>query len=241
MTDFLVFYLPPILILMAVAVIAHLRLHNYPAYRGWWGEYKVNLMLRLCLSNHYKVFANAIYRGKTRGDTTQIDHIVVSRYGIFVLETKCFKGKIIVDSETPENWIQIVGKRKYKVQNPLMQNYAHVKAVQKVTGVHSQKIHSYAVMAGQAVFLYGMPESVFGIWGIIRRIQSYKAPVFTRGHVDSIVRALTERKIKGGYWAAKRHVEKLKTRNEEGTTSLSTGTHPEACQLSSQPKKLTIE
>ena len=219
MNDFLMLYLPPVLILGVLAGIAHVRLLEFPAYRGWWGEYKVNFMLRLCLSGEYKVFANAIYRGKTRGESTQVDHIIVSRYGIFVLETKCFKGKIITYPEAPESWLQIVGRRKYRVQNPLMQNYAHVKAVQKVTGVHSQKIHSYAVMAGQASFTHGMPERVYSIWGVIRKIQSYKAPVFTRGHVVSICRALSERRIKGGYWAARRHVEKLKHRGEGRSTA----------------------
>lgn len=174
-------------------------------------------MLRLCLSGQYKVFANAIYRGKTKEESTQIDHVIVSVYGIFVLETKCFKGKIITDPEAPELWLQIVGRRKYRVQNPLMQNYSHVKAVQKVTGVHSQKIHNYAVMAGQAKFTYGMPERVYSIWGVIRKIQSFKAPVFSRGHVVSICRSLSERRIKGGYWAARRHVEKLKLRDGVGS------------------------
>ncbi|MBJ2264211.1 NERD domain-containing protein [Pseudomonas sp. MF6787] len=206
-------YLPPVLILGVFAGIAHMRLLEYPAYRGWWGEYKVNFMLRLCLSGQYKVFANAIYRGKTKEESTQIDHVIVSIYGIFVVETKCFKGKIITDPEAPELWLQIVGRRKYRVQNPLMQNYSHVKAVQKVTGVHSQKIHNYAVMAGQAKFTYGMPERVYSIWGVIRKIQSFKAPVFSRGHVVSICRSLSERRIKGGYWAARRHVEKLKLRD----------------------------
>lgn len=215
LNEFLSLYLPPVIILGVLAGIAHARLLEYPTYRGWWGEYKVNFMLRLCLTGEYKIFSNALYRGQHKGDATQVDHIIVSRYGIFVLETKCFKGKIITDPEFPETWLQIVGRRKYRVQNPLMQNYAHVKAVQKVTGVHSQKIHSYAVMAGQASFSYGMPERVHSIWGVVRKIQSCRAPVFTRAHVVSICRSLNERRIKGGYWAAKRHVEKLKRRKEQ--------------------------
>ena len=79
-----------------------------PAYRGWWGEYRVNLMLRLCLSNDYKILANSIYRGQRKGESTQVDHIVVSRYGIFVIETKTLKGVIKVDSEQPSKWVQIV-------------------------------------------------------------------------------------------------------------------------------------
>ncbi|WP_137887512.1 nuclease-related domain-containing protein [Pseudomonas sp. 2FE] len=234
MTDFLILYLPPVFVLAVIAAIAHLRLLETPAYRGWWGEYKVNFMLRLCLSGQYKVYANAIYRGQTREESTQIDHIVVSRFGIFVLETKCFKGRILVDHQAPDQWIQIVGRRKYRVQNPLMQNYAHVKAVQKATGIHSQKIHSYAVMAGQATFENDMPERVHSIWGVIKQIRSYKAPVFTRGHVVSIEGALQRRRIKGGYWAARRHVEKLKARTARNDGLSRADRTPEESQSSRQ-------
>lgn len=215
MTEFLELYLPPVLGMMILAGFVHARLLEKPLYRGWWGEYKTNFMLRLCLSNEYKVFSNAIYRGKTKEESTQIDHVVVSRFGIFVLETKSFKGKILIDPLEPASWTQIVGRRKYKIQSPLMQNYAHVKAVQAVTGVHAQKIHSYAVMAGSAEFPAGMPDRVFSTWRMIRKIQSYKAPVFTRGHTDDICRALRRRRIKGGYWAAQRHVERIKAKASE--------------------------
>lgn len=210
-------YLPPVVALMVLTGFLHARFLEYPAYRGWWGEYKVNLMLRICLSGEYSLFTNGIYRGRTSDESTQIDHIIVSRYGIFVLETKCFKGRIIPDPLNADRWLQIVGRRKYEIQNPLMQNYAHVKAVQSVTGIHAQKIHSYAVMAGTAEFPDGMPERVYGIWGVIRRIQSYKAPVLTRGHVVSVCRMLRDRRVKGGYWAARRHVERLKRQDQPPT------------------------
>lgn len=79
MTDFLSLYLPPTIAMVILAGFLHVRLMETPAYRGWWGEYKVNLMLRLCLSGEYTVFANGIYRGKNKGESTQIDHVVVSR------------------------------------------------------------------------------------------------------------------------------------------------------------------
>ncbi|WKL67285.1 nuclease-related domain-containing protein [Pseudomonas qingdaonensis] len=216
MSEFLMLYLPPVIGMAILAGFFHARLLEKPTYRGWWGEYKVNFMLRLCLSGEYRVFTNAIYRGKTREESTQIDHIVVSRFGIFVLETKSFKGKVLVDPLEPSRWTQVVGRRKYQIQSPLMQNYAHVKAIQQATGVHAQKIHSYAVMAGDAQFPAGLPERVYSVWGVVRKIQSYKAPVFTRGHTDDICRSLLRRRIKGGYWAAQKHVERLNARSDSG-------------------------
>lgn len=214
MLDFIMLYAPPVAIMIILAVFAHMRLMETPAYRGWWGEYKVNLMLRLCLSNEYRVFSNAIYRHE-KGSSTQVDHIVVSRYGVFVIETKTLKGKIAVDPVNPENWTQIVGRRRYSMAHPLNQNYAHVKALQKVTGIHSQKIHSYAVMAGTATFEGSQPERVYGVWQMIRKIQSYKTPVLTRGAVHITCLRLHKHRIKGGYWAARHHTARLKRKHKK--------------------------
>ncbi|SIR00856.1 nuclease-related domain-containing protein [Aquipseudomonas alcaligenes] len=223
MTDFLWTYTPAVAVMFILGAIAHIRLLEYPKYRGWWGEYKVNFMLRLCLKSEYRVFANALYRGQHEGETTQVDHIVVSRYGVFVLETKSFKGRIVVDPMKPETWLQIVGRRKYEIRNPIYQNHAHARAVSRVLGVHGQKIHNYAVMAGTATFEGPMPERVYGIWQTVRKIQSYRTPVFSRGHVVSICSTLERRRIKGGYWAAQRHVERLRKKAAETTSRPSSG------------------
>jgi hypothetical protein len=49
--------------------------------------------------------------------TTQIDHILVSRFGVFVIETKDYKGWIFADA-TRANWTQVLFKVKFKFQNP---------------------------------------------------------------------------------------------------------------------------
>ncbi|MGM8936770.1 nuclease-related domain-containing protein [Pseudomonas neustonica] len=213
MNEFLILYMPPVAAMLVIAVIAHKRLMDSPAYRGWWGEYRVNLMLRLCLSNDYKILANSIYRGQRKGESTQVDHIVVSRYGIFVIETKTLKGVIKVDSEQPSKWVQIVGRRRYLMDNPLKQNYAHLKAIQHVTGVHAQKIFSYVAMAGTATFEGEAPERVYSIWRLVKKIQSNKTPVLTSGGANSVYRRLVVHKIKGGYWAARRHTARLRSKS----------------------------
>ena len=57
-----------------------------PHVRGWLGETSVNLRLKLLLPEEYQVVNNVILPTET--GTTQIDHIVVSPYGIFVIETQ---------------------------------------------------------------------------------------------------------------------------------------------------------
>jgi len=212
MKEFISIYGTAIAVMVFLGIVIHMRLLEKPSYRGWWGEYKVNFMLKLCLSGEYHIFTNALYRGKDKGDTTQIDHIVVSRYGLFAIETKTLKGVIHTDPNDPDKWIQHVGKRAYMLDNPLKQNYAHIKALQRVSGVHTQKIHGYAAMAGSAVFKEQMPEGVYGIWGLIRKIQSHNTPLLTRRAVVDICHQIRRRRIKGGYWASRHHVTRQKAK-----------------------------
>lgn len=60
--------------------------------------------------------------------TTQIDHVVVSNYGIFVIETKNYQGWIL-GNEFDDYWTQVIFKRKEKLHNPIKQNYGHIKAL----------------------------------------------------------------------------------------------------------------
>ncbi|WP_350617509.1 nuclease-related domain-containing protein, partial [Pseudomonas sp. HY7a-MNA-CIBAN-0227] len=63
------------------------------------------------------------------GGSTQIDHVIVSIYGIFVIETKNYKGWIF-GNEKQRQWTQAFPNgRKYKFQNPLRQNYLHIKTL----------------------------------------------------------------------------------------------------------------
>ena len=75
-------------------------------FKGWMGEKETQLGLWMKLdSNTYKRFHNIIIQ--TKNGTTQIDHIILSRYGIFVIETKNYNGWIfggkrsaVLDSST---------------------------------------------------------------------------------------------------------------------------------------------
>lgn len=91
-------------------------------------------------NKEYHPFNNIIL--KTPDGTTQIDHILISPYGVFVIETKSFKGWIFGDAHQ-KRWTQSLfgpyrSSIKYQFQNPIHQNYKHVKAVQDFLGIDSK-------------------------------------------------------------------------------------------------------
>lgn len=100
-----------------------------PTIRGFFGEKSVAFFLSRLDPTKYKVINNTMLQ--TGSGTTQIDHIVVSNYGIFVIETKNYQGWIL-GNEFDEYWTQVIYKRRERIHNPIKQNYGHIQALKEV-------------------------------------------------------------------------------------------------------------
>lgn len=118
--------------MLVIAIVCSL-----PSVKGLIGEKSVAFFLKKLNGDEYEVFHD-VYLPTSHG-ITQIDHIVISRYGIFIIETKNYKGWIY-GSERNQYWTQVIYKRKEKFYNPIKQNYGHIKALQSFLGVEENDI-----------------------------------------------------------------------------------------------------
>lgn len=119
--------------------------------------------------------------------TTQIDHILVSTKGIFVIETKHYSGWIFA-SEKSSEWTQVLYKVKSKFSSPLRQNYRHVKVVQELLDfIPKDQIHSLVVFTGDAVFKTKIPDEVVHLSGLVDRVCSYETDVITQNRLQFVV------------------------------------------------------
>jgi len=92
--------------------------------------------------------------------TTQVDHILISTKGIFVIETKHYSGWIFGD-EKSDQWMQVIYRIKNRFQNPIRQNYRHVKAIQQLLDfLPKEQIHSIVVFSGSGIFKTPLPNGV---------------------------------------------------------------------------------
>lgn len=82
----------------------------YRKIMGTMGEIWVKVELMFLKKGDYKILNNIMI--EVGGLTHQIDHLVISKYGIFVIETKNYSGKI-KGSEYSEKWTQSFGKKKF--------------------------------------------------------------------------------------------------------------------------------
>jgi hypothetical protein len=112
--------------LIIIIIIATILTH--PKIKGLIGERRVRKQLRRLPEENYKVLNDIILRGKK--GTSQVDHLVISPYGIFVIETKNYNGWIH-GREDSEYWVQTFYKHKTKFRNPIKQNWSHIYAIKE--------------------------------------------------------------------------------------------------------------
>ena len=119
--------------------------------------------------------------------TTQIDHVLVSRSGIFVLESKHYKGWLFAHA-TAAQWTQVLYKKHYKFQNPIHQNRKHVSAVAKLLDfLPNKSIHSVVVFTGDATFKTERPAGVVSLSELEAHIASFDTEVISENRMQFCV------------------------------------------------------
>ncbi len=99
---------------------------------GKRGETEVFRALLQTHSAHKKIINDIVIK-TADGKMSQIDHILINESGIFVIETKNYKGAIY-GSDGGLHWYQYLNGKKFKFYNPVKQNAAHMKRLAKILG-----------------------------------------------------------------------------------------------------------
>jgi len=110
----------------------------YPKLKGIIGEHWVKQELNKLSKNDYTVLNDIMLEDDI--GTHQIDHLVISKYGIFVIEMKNYSGKIIGD-EYKDTWIQYLGKNKYYFKKSYSSKLWTYKNIRKKFRIRYPKIY----------------------------------------------------------------------------------------------------
>lgn len=177
-------------------------------FKGKVGEFFVSKVTSAKLpSDTYFAVENITLRADD--GTTQIDHIYVSRFGVFVVETKNYKGWIF-GGERQAQWTQQIYKNKNRFQNPLRQNYKHVKTLETALGLPAEVIHSVIVFVGDCTFKTAMPPNVLkGAGSVAGYIKQFTKPVLSDAQVQVIFDAIESARLERGLKTDRAHVRRL--------------------------------
>ena len=179
-----------------------------PSFKGAVGESRVNSQLQSTLdTQEYRILRDLTL--PTKDGTTQIDHVVVSSYGVFVIETKNMKGWIF-GGERQARWTQTLHRHKSQFQNPLRQNFKHIKVVQELLGLKTHQLHNVVVFVGSAEPKTTMPQNVlWNEWQLSDYIKSKREAYFGENEVRSFADRLIENSLESNRKTRRDHVRRV--------------------------------
>ncbi|WP_295217388.1 NERD domain-containing protein [Ruminococcus sp.] len=145
--------------------------------KGYAGERTVSRHLHRLSRRSYIILDDLMLLTGKR--LTQIDHIVVSVYGIFVIETKNYQGRIC-GSDRAENWTQELHGKKYPFRNPFRQNYAHIQALKALLELEDDDLFiSMAAFSDKAELNVNTEQELVHFSKLRRAIRAYRHTFFS--------------------------------------------------------------
>lgn len=182
-------------------------------FKGWFGEKKTALAIWASFDDQtYKRFHDLIL--PSVNGTTQIDHILVSIYGVFIIETKNKNGWIFGE-EKQANWTQIVFKEKHTFQNPLRQTYRQKKILANFIKINESAIYPVIYFVGKSQFKTPMPSNVLD-YGLGRFIKGYQKQILSKEEVNRITEILERHKLSSNLTNSD-HLHSLQERHHSKT------------------------
>lgn len=143
-----------------LGVFLLLRLLGSPTLNRWRGDaIAVRNTLRKLDPALYQVYHDVRLPRPDRQSHIEIDHVVVSQFGIFVIERIHLRGLISGDARQCL-WTQRIRRHSRSFDNPLHQNRMHVRALAGYLGMTDEFFHPAALFVSTAVFKTPMPDNV---------------------------------------------------------------------------------
>ena len=201
-----------VFIAIIVALIIGFVLGRYKSYAFQnRGEARLSRALKMrFVAPDYHLLNHVTLR--LEDGTTQIDHVLVSRFGIFVIETKDYKGWIFA-GPGDRHWTQVLYRAKFRFQNPLRQNHRHVRAIQELLDfLPADTVRPVVVFTGDAEFKTSIPDGVFTVAGLIAFVEGTTAEVMSVNRVQFCVGRLETTRLSITKATDVEHVEALRRR-----------------------------
>lgn len=199
-----------IIIAAIILFFCLITISRTPRGKGIIGEFLVKLIIGKTKEGKKYVINN--YMIMDEGKSSQIDHIVINKNGIFVIETKNYSGRIY-GNEKQQEWTQVLnyGKVKNKLYNPIKQNATHVYRIKKILPQNIE-IKSIVVFV-QNNTRYIEAPNVYPIYALSSEINKAYATQLTIEQMQECYKILLEKRA--NEISNREHVAEIKKMKED--------------------------
>jgi len=180
-----------------------------PRFRGDIAETRVRRILATGLEkSRYSIFNSLVV--PAGGGTMRIDHVVVSKFGIFVIESQFARGWVS-GGEFQDRWKQYHLRRFTRFDSPMHRNALQVQALQKLLDIPASKFHPIVVLAGQSGFKSQMPDNLLTPQKLVRFMRKKGQLLLSDEQAASALKTIMDSNIQmgGGFAAAKWNLVRL--------------------------------
>ncbi len=164
-----------------------------PRFRGDIAESRTRRILAAGLQKSRYTILNDVEL-PAGGGTVHVDHIVVSRFGVFVIESQYASG-MISGSEFQDRWKQEVWGRARRMENPMHQNALQAETLGRLLGMPQTKIHRVVVLTGHRGMRKPGPDHLVPAEQLIRYIRKKGTHVLEPEQADRVLKAIEEARV----------------------------------------------
>ncbi len=158
---------------------------------GWLRERLLAMRLGSLRKGHYTRFRDVVVPVHD-GTTVQADHVIVSKFGVFVVETRGLRGVISGDENDPM-WVQRFFRKSLSFPNTLRENRRRARHLAEYLGLPYDVFHPVVIFTGCS-FQKDMPANVFADSGYVEYIRSFHEEVLSPSDVERVGGELRELK-----------------------------------------------
>ena len=183
-----------------------------PTVKGKLGERRVSKILNRLANKYGGGVINDVIIPGDNGKTSQLDHILVSQYGIFVVETKNYAGRIY-GNDSQQYWTQVLayGNTKNKLYNPVKQNQTHIYRLNEIlkfdTKYRVNLISVVVFVKGNTKYIES--DYVYDLYGLKHIIENTDNKIYKQTVVDDVYNTILEYK-NNPVKTNKEHVKEIK-------------------------------
>lgn len=165
-----------------------------PRFRGDIAETRVRRILAAGLEkNRYTLLNDLVI--PSGGGTIHIDHMVISKFGIFVIESQHARGWVS-GAEFQDRWKQYHLRRFTLFDNPLHRNHLQVQALENLLKLPPSKLHSIVVLVGNKGLKTRMPMNVLQPEKLISHIRKSTDHLLSADQAAQVLQKVEDARVK---------------------------------------------
>lgn len=132
----------------------------------------------------YKVLDNLILNHN--GEALQMEYVLVSNYGVFVIETRSYRGWVMGEEEE-EFWTQLIYSKREKIENTVLLTKKHIQALQSLlTTLGEINYIPIVVFTPEAELKINTKSEVIFRTDLLKTIKKYNQPTLTDQQKEAV-------------------------------------------------------